>query len=124
MRDFLYENGQRVRIRDNARAANSNYIKENTYGTVNDIFEIVLRVAPMDIETRNGLLQAPVDYFITAVNKPFSAIAMHEDELEAVGKPVASNKSARQNPLHMKTKEQSPRDEAPIILDDVASFLE
>ena len=75
--DSWFAIGQRVRIREEAKKANRKRVKEDTWGTVNDVFEVVSYNPPMVIDGD----EVPAAYWISPVGKPHSTVCMYEDEL-------------------------------------------
>lgn len=132
MSEFKFAIGQFVRIRESAKKVNKKYVKDNTYGTVDSVFEIVSRYPPTTIRTNSKSVNTPSSYFVTARGKQFSTVAMNEDELESAGKAspliykstVPQCKTAICGPnAQSKSEEFMAHDELLVELDDVTSFM-
>lgn len=141
MAEFKFSIGQKVRIRETARKANAEYVRDNTYGTVKDIFEIVSCHAGLSFKTSQFEKETPNGYFVTPVGKAFSAVAMDEDEIEPAPdagrkaiKPVEATpvtelrqrKKLKLNKRRVKkTQALAALPDAPLVeLDDLSSFME
>ena len=76
----LFQRGDLVKIKKRAKTPeNRQQIKENTYGTINSLFEVTYCDPPLEIQ--GEIRQA--SYWITPVGKTHSTVCMHENELFA-----------------------------------------